>query len=271
MTHQYTAHFPIRQYELNSHGELPNSTLQRLFQETATQASADAGFGVAWYAAHKSVWVIYQMTLEHLRPIHYGDELAITTWVSDFQRVRSHREYLARNAAKNEIVARGRAYWAHLNRETLLPARIPADIIELLAANDNRAVSRSAPRVYPAPHFDFSVYRTTRRVHRYEADEMKHVNNAIYLDWLEEALADSSTPLHSAQNDERLCVYRHDIEYARSAMPGDDVEIVVRLVGVGQTASAWNLEIARDGEPLVKDHITALWLNDAGKPVRWKS
>ncbi|MBI5034578.1 MAG: hypothetical protein HZB51_28985 [Chloroflexi bacterium] len=282
MTHTYTARFTIRHYELNLQGELPDSTLQRLCQETAMQASADAGFGSQYYLEHKSVWVIHQMTLEHSRPIHYGDELAITTWVSDFQRVRSHREYLARNAATNEIVARGRAYWAHLNRETLMPTRIPGDLITLFASNGIRAVSRTQPRTFAALRFEFPDYRTTRHVFRYEADEMQHVNNAMYIDWLEEALnnsiADSLTSLRpggaeSAQSDNRLYVYRHDIEYARSAVPGDEVDIVVRLIGVGQTASAWKLEIMRNGDSLVKDHITALWVNNAGKPVRgiWQS
>lgn len=281
MPHKYTAHFTIRHYELNLQGELPNSTLQRLCQETAMQASADAGFGAQWYSEHKSVWVIHQMTLEHARSIRYGDELAITTWVSDFQRVRSHREYLARNAATNEIVARGRAYWAHLNRETLMPTRIPLDLMTLIAADGVRAMPRTQPRAFPAPRFEFSDYCTTRHVFRYEADEMQHVNNAMYIDWLEEALMECypershfernevESKKATQSKDQRLYVYRHDIEYARSAIPGDDVDIVVRLVGVGQTASAWNLEIARNGESLVKDHITALWVNNAGKPVRW--
>ena len=281
MPHKYTAHFAVRHYELDLHGELPNSTLQRLCQETAMQASTDAGFGAQYYLEHNSVWVIHQMTLEHARPIHYLDELAITTWVSDFQRVRSHREYLARNVATNEIVARGRAYWAHLNRETLMPMRIPVDLSTLIAADGIRAVTHTQPRNFAAPPFAFPDYRTTRRVFRYEADEMQHVNNAMYIDWLEEALndaiTDSSTPSstriarsESAQSHKRLCVYRHDIEYMRSALPGDDVDILVRLVGVGQTASAWNLEITRNSESLVKDHVTTLWVNSAGKPVQWK-
>ena len=275
MTHKYTAHFTIRHYELDSHGELPNSTLQRLCQETAMQASADVGFGAQWYSEHKGVWVIHQMTLEHARPIHYLDELAITTWVSDFQRVRSHREYLVRNATTNEIVACGRANWAYLNRETLMPTRIPVDLMTLFLPDGVRAVSRTQPRTWAAPRFEFCEYRTTRHVFRYEADEMQHVNNAMYIDWLEEALIES---LHAkcerneaeSKDEGRLCVYRHDIEYARSAIPGDDVVITVRLGGLGQTASAWKLEIMCDGKPLVRDHITALWTNSEGKPVRWK-
>jgi acyl-CoA thioester hydrolase len=274
MTHIFTTRFRIRQYELDARGELPNSTLLRLFQETATRASQDAGYGVEWYAEHQTVWVVHRMTLEHLRPMRYRDELALTTWVSDIERVRSHREYIARNAATNEIVARGRARWAYLHSETLSPTRIPANFGEHFAPNGVRAVPRVEPRAYalPAP-IARREHRARRRVQRYEADEMQHVNNAVYLDWLEQALADAvaahpSTFLHSAQDAPRLCAHRHDIEYARSALPGDEVEIVTRLAGAGYCASAWELQVNRGEELLVRDHITALWVDDAGKPTR---
>jgi acyl-CoA thioester hydrolase len=268
MIQSFTAHFAVRQYELNSHGEMPNSSLQRLFQETATLASADAGYGVEWYATHRNAWVIFEMTLEHLGPIHYLDELSITTWVSDLQRVRSHREYLARNAKSGESVARGRAFWAFLNRDTLFPARISPDFIERFSPNGIRAVPRITPRAYPAPHFEFPEFRMPRHVHRYEADEMKHVNNAIYLDWLEEALYESTGGLSDSSWE--LYVRRHDITYTRAAMPGDDVVISVYLEGAGQSASAWRLEIKRGEELLVRDRVTALWIDGNGQPARWK-
>ena len=214
-------------------------------------------------------------------PIHYLDELAITTWVSDFQRVRSHREYLARNAATNEIVGRGRAYWAHLNRTTLMPLRIPAEIVARFNSNGVSALLRAKPRAYSSPPIDLPEFCVTRRVQRYEADGLKHVNNAVYIDWLEEALADAivshpeRTPSEQSESKReskdarRLHVYRHDITYVRSALPGDTVTIDVKLAGAGKTASAWNLEIKRDDGLLVRDRITALWTDQAGKPVRW--
>jgi acyl-CoA thioesterase FadM len=64
-------------------------------------------------------------------------------------------------------------------------------------------------------------------------------------------------------------VHRHDIEYLQSALPGDNVNINVKLVGVGKTASTWDLKIKRGNELIVQDRITALWVNQAGKPVRW--
>lgn len=274
MAHIFTAHFHIRHYEPNSDGNLPNSTLARFFQETVIRDSAKVGYDVTLYSTYNGVWLIHDLTLERARPIHFDDELTITTWVSDYQRVRSHREYVARNTRTNEIVARGRAYWVYLNQATLMPMRITGEIIAQFAPNGVPAVSRAKPRAYPPPPIDIPEFFVTRRVQRYEADGMQHVNNAVYIDWLEEALADAvanhpSTALRSVQDASRLCVYRHDIEYARSAMPGDEVTISVRLVGVGKTASAWKLEIKRDDELLVRDHITALWMNQTGKPVKW--
>ncbi|MCI0477381.1 MAG: thioesterase [Anaerolineales bacterium] len=271
MTLTFTTRLRVRHYELNARNELPNSALFRIFQETAMRATQDAGFGVEWFAERHTVWLVYQMTVEHLRPIHYPNELEVTTWLSDAQKVRTHREYLARNVATGEIVARGRAYWVHLNGATMLPARIPPELIARFQPNGVRAVSRVEPRAYPAPSVPIE-YRAHRRVQRYEADGMQHVNNAVYVDWLEETLADAvaARPEQSATESKgaRLYVRRHDIEYARSAVPGDEVEIVARLIGAGRCASAWELEIKRGDESLVRDHVTALWVDDAGKPMR---
>ncbi|MBI5300611.1 MAG: hypothetical protein HY868_00625 [Chloroflexi bacterium] len=269
MTHTYTADYRIRQYELNSREELSNAALARLFQETAMRGSADAGFGIEWYAAHKSVWVVHRLTLEHHRPIRYGDELAITTWISDVRRVFSHREYLARNAATNEIVACGRANWLHLDPTTMMPARVPQYIAEQLAPNGIAAVTRDAPRAYALPaHIAPRECRVTRRVQRYEIDGMQHVNNAVYVDWLEETLAEATADLMSPAR--QLCVRRHDIEYLHGALPGEEIAITARLTGAGNCASAWSLQVTRGDQVLVRDHVTAFWRDENGKSGKWR-
>ena len=101
---------------------------------------------------------------------------------------------------------------------------------------------------------------------------MQHVNNTIYLDWVEETLADAarpSTALRSAP-EAHLCVRRHDIAYLRPALPGEEMEIIAQMIGAGKCASAWSVEIKRGAELLVRDHVTTLWMNANGKPARWK-
>lgn len=265
MTVPFTTRLRVRHYELNAHNELPTSALFRLFQETAMRVTRAAGFGVEWFFERRTVWVLRAMIVEHRYPIHYPDELDVSTWLSDAGKVRVHREYLARDATSGEIVARGRGEWVHLNGTTMMPARIPAEIIARMQPNGVRAVLRLEPRSYPVPRTPIE-YHTQRRVQRYEVDGLQHVNNAVYVDWLEEALADAVAPLVSSAR--QLRVYRHDIEYLHAALPGDHVEITVRLVGAGRCASTWELTVRRDEELLVRDHLTALWVNDRGKPIR---
>ncbi len=242
---------------------MPTRALAHLFQETAMCTSTSEGYDIAWYDAHHTVWVIREMTIVLVRPIHYQDELAVTTWLSEMQRVRAYREYLARNETTGEVVACGRAYWAYLDHTTLFPTRIPSEVIEHFAPNGVRAVPLK-PRTYPPPASQPPVeIRSQRRVQHYEADSMQHVNNGIYLDWLEEPLAEI-TPAFM-----RLCVRRHDVEYLRGALPGEQVEIVTRLVGAGHCATAWAQEITRAGELLVRNHVTAFWLDPDGCPVRY--
>jgi YbgC/YbaW family acyl-CoA thioester hydrolase len=150
----------------------------------------------------------------------------------------------------------------------------PSDIVECFAPNGIRAVPRLEPRAYALPPNIAPIEpRACRRAQRYEADEMQHVNNAVYVDWLEEALADAVALRHpkwgeAESNVARLCVRRHDIEHARSARPDDTIEIVTRPVGMGHCVRAWQLEVRRTEELLVRDHITTLWVDATGKPVR---
>ncbi len=267
MTHFFTAYFDTRQYELNARSELPTSALLRWFQEAATLTSCDAGFGMDCFERYKTVWLIRGMTVAHARPIQYPARIAITSWLSAAHKVRVYREYLARDATTGEIVARGRANWVHVHTANFFPTRIPIEAITRFAPNGISALTRFEPRPL-APPGTPREFCATRRAQRYEADAMQHVNNAIYVDWLEETLAEAVADLTGGAR--RLCVHRHDLEYLRSAVPGDALTLSARLVGAGQCASAWQMEVHRGEELLVRDRVTALWRDQNGKPLRNK-
>jgi len=58
-----------------------------------------------------------------------------------------------------------------------------------------------------------------------DIDEMGHVNNVVYLRWVQEAATAHWTARASAQDQEALgwVVVRHEIDYLRSAGPGDEI------------------------------------------------
>lgn len=104
---------------------------------------------------------------------------------------------------------------------------------------DVRATSAS-PRF--ATHF---------KVRHYEMDALGHVNNAVYLHYLEQAAYEHSAA--AGFSDERTrelggiwIVRRHEIEYLRPATAGDVLQVVTWAVAfkgaraAGRAASRWN-------------------------------
>ena len=94
-----------------------------------------------------------------------------------------------------------------------------------------------------------------------DIDEMGHVNNVVYLRWVQEAAAAHWQSVASQRDQAQLLwvVVRHEIDYKRPALSGD--EILARTwVGTASRAIFERLtEIARrsDGEVLAR--ARTLW------------
>ena len=91
-----------------------------------------------------------------------------------------------------------------------------------------------------APAAPGDAERLSIRVRPQDLDPMGHVNNAVYLDWIEEAIASAGDPNATTALPRRIA-----IEYAASAEPGDALEATawckdgawwVRLTRVGDGA-----------------------------------
>lgn len=76
------------------------------------------------------------------------------------------------------------------------------------------------------------------RVRTYEVDENGHVNNAVYLNWVEHIAAEHAEAIGfgrewSIAHGGAWVVRRHDIVYRRPAVRGDEVHVMVRVLAVG--------------------------------------
>src|SRR5262245_58979982 len=104
----FTRRFRVRHYELDFLGHLNNAVYIRLMQEAAIEASTEAGYSPQWYRDHGTGWVIRRLQIRYHAQARYGDELEITTWVSDLKRVSSHREYQITRLSDGARVAQAR-------------------------------------------------------------------------------------------------------------------------------------------------------------------
>ena len=182
----HTRKFRIRYYECDANGHLNSANYLRMMQETAFDASTAAGYGMARYDSMQRHWLIRESQVEFLIPLRYNQEVEVTTWISDFRRVTSRRAYEFRLLETGELAAKGFTDWVFLdtanNRPSSIPHSLVVDFFPEGAPADfpPRTPFPSAP---PPPPGVFSI---RRQVSWEDIDTMQHVNNAVYLDYLNE-------------------------------------------------------------------------------------
>ena len=269
MTQQFTRRFRVRHYELDIAGCVQPTTYVRYMQEAAIEASAAVGFDTDWYRAHETGWVIRRLAVRsHLAAV-YGDEVAVTTWVSEMRGVRSTREYDLRRTRDGARLARARVHWVYLDLRTGAPTRFPADFAAAFAPSGEAAdLGVHLRRGRPAG--DSFHYQSRRRVEYHELDTAWHVNHAVYLQWLGQAHRDAlgaaghppeagGLPWHAA----------HDVEYLAPALDGAEVEVVSRVTETSRLRQAWLQEVLNgaSGKLLARASSVALFLGPDGRPV----
>lgn len=273
LTHTRT--FRVRHYECDAYGHLNNATYLRYMQETAFDASAAAGFGLERYRALGRLWVIHETEIEYRRPLAYNDEVAVTTWVADFGRVRSRRLYEFRRAGTGDLAARAATDWAFLDARSGRPAPIPPELTAAFFPEGAPPPARRDPFPAPPPPPP-GVFRVRRRVEWRDVDAAGHVNNANYLAYVGEAgfdvcAAAGWTEARMAAANLGILARRHRLEYRRQAVFGDELEIATWAYALRPASAMRHYAITRvaDGEPVARVNTQYVWVDRTTlRPIR---
>lgn len=180
-------------------GTVRTSALLRYAQDCAWAHSERLGFGRDWYAARGLGWLVRAVELRLVGTLATGAIASVTTTVVGFRRVMARRRTTI-VGSDGSPVASIDTDWAMI-RDDGVPARIPAAFSALLGPD----VPTFAPhRVALQSDAGGGVTRTSAgrpglegqgavtlafEVRPQELDPMSHANNAVYLDWLDEAVA----------------------------------------------------------------------------------
>jgi acyl-CoA thioester hydrolase len=123
-----------------------------------------------------------------------------------------------------------------------------------------------------------SPFTATHRVAQHEIDEYAHVNNTVYLQWLDRiAWAHSAKlgmPLERCLELRRGMAIRHTrVDYLEAAVVGDDLLIATWIIACdGRLRCSRRFEVARlaDRKRVLDAEIDFFCLNlDTGKPCRF--
>jgi YbgC/YbaW family acyl-CoA thioester hydrolase len=257
----------VWQAEVDAFGELHTTSLLRLLQEAATRASTAAGFDPTYYDRTGTTWLIRRTILERLEPVRYGDVLTVRTWIGDFRRVRSQREYVVEAAGR--ILARAASDWVFADRRTGRPRRIPEEWTAHFHACAHRTSVRTSFPIATPPS---SVWSGQRRVELHELDALRHVNNANYVAYLEQATLDAlhahgwTFDLQLAASG-RLRAVRHDVEYLDEARYGDALTVVAWPTATTPMELEHHVQLFRGerARPILQARSRYRWTSDTGE------
>lgn len=115
--------------EIDGVGHVNNIEYVRWLQHAAIAHSAAQGWSAAAYHELGQGWVVRSHYIEYLVPAFPDDDIVIRTWVADMKRVTSMRRYEIIRQADNKQLAVAHTNWAFVNFSTLLPCRVPAEVI----------------------------------------------------------------------------------------------------------------------------------------------
>jgi acyl-CoA thioester hydrolase len=185
--------------------------------------------------------------------------------------VRGGREYRARNVTTGREVAQAIAEWVYIDRATGAPKAIPSDIAERFEAPGAPLGTYEPPVV--ARLDEAYEFVDTRRAEWYEIDSMGHVNNAIYADWLDAAwraaMEEMGWSVSRLKSDGfQMRVEYLTLNYKRETLPGDQLQITTRLVGMEGRLCSITQSIVRVGESaeIVVSESVYGWADEMGEP-----
>jgi medium-chain acyl-[acyl-carrier-protein] hydrolase len=236
----YLTGYRVRFDEAGPDGHARISALLRYAQDVAWRHSEDLGFDRDWYRARGVGWVVRGVELELHAAIPMGHTLLVSTAVVGHRRIWARRLGECR-LADGTLAARVTTDWVLLDGRNRI-VRIPDDFGVVFV---NPEVDDEITRV-PPPEGPLASSLTVH-VRPRDLDPLDHVNNAVYVDWLDEALEASGW-----RPADRAAPETWRLEYLASAGRGD--EVTVELHG---DAAAWQARIRRsDGVELLRAQAT---------------
>jgi acyl-CoA thioester hydrolase len=262
MPYVHTSRFQIRHYECDIFGRLRPSTLLGYLQESAFDASAAVGYSAQRYDEIGYQWFAYETQLTLLRSLRYGDNVEIRTWVHDFRRVRSLRQYEV--YVNGGLVAHAETDWVFIHQQTLYPSTIPQEIVE--AYSRGEAAPTAEPRQpFPAfPPTPVQVNIMQRQVELRDLDPARHVNNAVYLQIAQEAeqqaaAAEGWTLPRFEQAGTALALKGARIEYKQAAVWGNVLDITSWAYNMTHEGGLRAFEIKRTTDGKLLARLQTAW------------
>lgn len=180
----YSESFTIRANEVDQHGNCTLSSIFQLFQEVAGNHALLLNFDITDLHTKGLTWVLHRMDIQILTYPKWRDKITIETWPATGDALRAYRNYRIINENGQELGV-CLSYWMMMNIKTRRPTRMPREVLETRLENREHVLEVSTGKIPSLSNVD-QEFRF--RVRKADLDMNRHVNNAIYVQWIEETI-----------------------------------------------------------------------------------
>jgi acyl-CoA thioesterase FadM len=232
--------YRVRFDEAGPDGYLRASGFLRFAQDLAWIHSESAGFGREWYRERRLLWLARAIELDVLAQVPYSHDLDVSTELIGFRRVFARRRSEFRPAGEERIIAVAITDWVMITEEGR-PVRPPQEILEAFGSDFGGFTPlRMDPPIAPE-----SASPREFRPRRSELDPMAHVNNAAYIDYMDEQFLGLERIRHGMP-----VPRRYQAEFLASAKAG------AKVIGRGWSEdSAWLYQLWGDERELFRARL----------------
>jgi YbgC/YbaW family acyl-CoA thioester hydrolase len=255
MSKIFTRTFRVRWGELDPSGTVSPANYLRYLIETAWDWGDAVGLGVSDSQALGITWLIRETEIHFLRPLHHNDTFDFTIWLASWQRVRGIRCFELKLNESGEVIAQGTQQIVCMDANTARPVSLPDDVIDRFRLEN--------PRVFPSERFPKIPAAETpfimqHQVELMDLDVYEHVNNATYVNYAEQAIAQDFTskgwsPVKMAGANLTVAIRRVHIQYSSIAGWGETLNISTHPIRVNNTGGSRYISMTRaDDSPVTE-------------------
>ena len=255
MSKIFTRTFRVRWGELDPSGVVSPANMLRYLMETAW----DWGVALGWdanYSQNPDVfWVIRETEMRFFRPLRHYDELDLTIWMVNWQRVRGTRCFEVTRKDNGEVIAQGTQQVVYMDAKTGRPMNLPEDVVDVFRLENPLVFPfERFPKIMPAEN----SFVMQRQVESMDLDSYAHVNNATYVNYAEEAVAQDWsaqgwTPARLTDSGLTVVTKRVHIQYLSIASWGETLTVSTHPLQVDGTGGSRYIGMSRaDGSSVAE-------------------
>jgi acyl-ACP thioesterase len=171
--------------DMDRYGELSSLALMYYMEETAFY-HIEENYGYKKMLNDNKAWILNKWRVKMDKYPNYSEKFKIKTWGSYYKGFRAGRDFIIFDD-NDEILGKISSLWIYLDINAKRPRRIPKEIIDLYYDGNEDKNFNEFSDFEKENKYEFS---SKIKIRRSDIDVYNHVNNKVFVEWLEESVDD---------------------------------------------------------------------------------